>query len=201
MTSEAAIVELWQERQKTAALTSELATTRRDFETKLASSSAAADEAAQLKKSMEAAELLQAGARKNAAPMHGLDSLRPAMEAPTAPNRIAKGQTVRAKPIVVPAAAQPATSGRKVDPEAARLMARANGLLAQGDISGARTVLERAVERGSAGASFAIAETYDPRVLSRWKTYGTRRGCGGSEGTQSSMRRPLPAALRKRRIG
>ena len=173
MTSEAAIVELWQERQKTAALTSELATTRRDFETKLASSSAAADEAAQLKKSMEAAELLQAR-RKNAAPMHGLDSLRPAMEAPTAPNRIAKGQTVRAKPIVVPAAAQPATSGRKVDPEAARLMARANGLLAQGDISGARIVLERAVERGSAGASFAIAETYDPRVLSRWKTYGTR---------------------------
>jgi len=54
------------------------------------------------------------------------------------------------------------------------LMARANGLLAQGDISGARIVLERAIEMGSAGASFAIAETYDPRVLSGWKTYGTR---------------------------
>ena len=53
-------------------------------------------------------------------------------------------------------------------------MARANGLLAQGDISGARIVLERAMEMGSAGASFAIAETYDPRVLSGWETYGTR---------------------------
>jgi TPR repeat protein len=53
-------------------------------------------------------------------------------------------------------------------------MARANELLAQGDISGARIVLERAMEMGSAGASFAIAETYDPHVLSGWKTYGTR---------------------------
>jgi hypothetical protein len=27
---------------------------------------------------------------------------------------------------------------------------------------------------GSAKASFAIAETYDPRVLSHWNVYGTR---------------------------
>jgi len=53
-------------------------------------------------------------------------------------------------------------------------MARANELLGQGNISAARIVLERAIEMGSAGASFAIAETYDPRVLSDWKTYGTR---------------------------
>jgi hypothetical protein len=27
---------------------------------------------------------------------------------------------------------------------------------------------------GSAEASFALAETYDPRILSSWGTYGTR---------------------------
>jgi TPR repeat protein len=53
-------------------------------------------------------------------------------------------------------------------------MTRASELLAQGDIGAARTVLERAVEMGSAKASFALAETYDPRILSGWRTYGTR---------------------------
>jgi TPR repeat protein len=99
---------------------------------------------------------------------------QPAIEAPKARDRIAKSQSVQAKPIAASAAEQHATSGTRVDPEAARLMARANGLLSQGNISGARIVLERAIEMGSAAASFAIAETYDPRVLSGWKTYGTR---------------------------
>jgi hypothetical protein len=35
-------------------------------------------------------------------------------------------------------------------------------------------VLERAAETGSALASFALAETYDPVILSTWGTYGTR---------------------------
>jgi chromosome segregation ATPase len=167
---ETATAELQQERQKTVALTSELFSARRDFETKLALSSKAADKAVQLKKSMEAVTAeLQQERQKNAALMHRLDSAQPAIEAPTAPDRIAKGEAVQAKPI----AASAATSGRKVDPEG-RLMARANELLAQGNISGARIVLERAMEMGSAGASFAIAETYDPRVLSGWKAYGTR---------------------------
>jgi TPR repeat protein len=57
--------------------------------------------------------------------------------------------------------------------EATRLIARARVLLGQGNISAARTVLERAVETGSALASFALAETYDPLILSTWGTYGT----------------------------
>jgi TPR repeat protein len=55
-----------------------------------------------------------------------------------------------------------------------RLLARASTLLSQGSIGAARAVLERAAEAGSARASFALAETYDPLVLSRWGTYGTR---------------------------
>jgi hypothetical protein len=58
--------------------------------------------------------------------------------------------------------------------EVARLMARASVLLRQGDIGSARIVLERAAETGSAQASFALAETYDPLVLPKWGTYGTR---------------------------
>ena len=53
-------------------------------------------------------------------------------------------------------------------------MSSAGALLRQGDIGAARIVLERAVETGSAQASFMLAETYDPLVLSTWKTYGTR---------------------------
>ncbi|WP_245283830.1 hypothetical protein [Bradyrhizobium sp. Cp5.3] len=56
----------------------------------------------------------------------------------------------------------------------ARLIARARLLVERGDIGGARIVLERVAEMGSAQASFALAETYDPRILSTWGTYGTR---------------------------
>ena len=64
--------------------------------------------------------------------------------------------------------------GAQGNPEATRLVARASALISQGDIGAARTVLARAVDTGSAEASFMLAETYDPRVLSAWGTYGTR---------------------------
>jgi hypothetical protein len=58
--------------------------------------------------------------------------------------------------------------------EDARALARADALIRQGDIKGARLVLERALQPGSPHAFFALAETYDPRMLSSWKTYGVR---------------------------
>ena len=60
------------------------------------------------------------------------------------------------------------------NPEAARLAARARQLLDEGNIGAARALLERAAETGSAQALFALAETYDPAVLSAWRTSGTR---------------------------
>jgi hypothetical protein len=53
-----------------------------------------------------------------------------------------------------------------------RLLARANALLRQADISGARPVLEYAVNRGSARAAFMLAETYDARALRSWRARG-----------------------------
>jgi TPR repeat protein len=58
--------------------------------------------------------------------------------------------------------------------EVASLMARASLLRDQGNIGTARIVLERAAETGSAPALFALAETYDPRILSTWGTFGTQ---------------------------
>ena len=58
--------------------------------------------------------------------------------------------------------------------EAVKLIERASGLLGQGNIGAARIVLERAAESGNARASFMLAETYDPAILSAWGTYGTR---------------------------
>jgi TPR repeat protein len=69
---------------------------------------------------------------------------------------------------------QPAAAASQGGLEVARLMVRARALLGQGNISAARTVLERAAETGSARASFTLAETYDPVILSTWGTYGTR---------------------------
>jgi TPR repeat protein len=54
-----------------------------------------------------------------------------------------------------------------------RLLARANALLRQADISGARSFLEHALEQGSARAAFMLAETYDARVLQSWRAHGT----------------------------
>lgn len=70
--------------------------------------------------------------------------------------------------------AKPAATAVSNSAEASRLIARAGALLGQGDISSARAMLERAAETGSARASFMLAETYDPGILSAWGTYGTR---------------------------
>ena len=83
----------------------------------------------------------------------------------------------RREPEPVPAAAEPPSytaRTEKSDPDLLRLMARASLLVAQGDIGAARVVLEHAAESGSASALFALAETFDPAVLSTWGTMGTQ---------------------------
>jgi hypothetical protein len=159
------------ERQRTGQLTTELAAVRREFEAQLKFSSDAIDETAQLKKSMKAVTAeLELERQKNAELMHRLESIPPSIIACDAPDCAAN---VQRKSSVGPDN-HPSTPEAKMDPELVRLMTRANDLLAQGNISGARMVLERAVEMGSARANFTMAETYDPGILAGWKTYGTR---------------------------
>jgi hypothetical protein len=58
--------------------------------------------------------------------------------------------------------------------EAQRLLDRSGELLERGDIAGARLLLARAASSGHAQATFALAETYDPNMLSLWKARGIK---------------------------
>ncbi|TWB88447.1 hypothetical protein FBZ93_118127 [Bradyrhizobium macuxiense] len=161
--AESAMAELQQslktEHDRAEALTGTLARARRDLETQLALSSKAG-EAMRVKKAAKSAtaELRQS-----------LKKERDRADAP-APGR----ESTLTEAAEAAATEQPAVAEAQGGPEAARLLARATALLGQGDIGAARIVLELAAETGSAQASFMLAETYDPLVLSAWKTYGTR---------------------------
>jgi hypothetical protein len=64
-----------------------------------------------------------------------------------------------------PAAIAPPAARRIDSEELANLMTRAKALLASGDISPARLLLERAAEAQEASAALMLAQTYDPTVL------------------------------------
>ena len=77
----------------------------------------------------------------------------------------AAAPTVAMTPPAAPAT-PPAPAARRMDSaELANLMARAKTLLASGDISPARLLLERAAEAHEASAALMLAQTYDPTVL------------------------------------
>src|SRR5438445_503475 len=167
---------LQEERARAAALASELAMARREIEANTAQLTKARDDAAQFRQIAErtTAELQQE--RDKAKPLsRELTMAQRAIDARAAleptPNSLIT-QTTQAVEAAAPA--QPAAAEAQSNSEAARLMARASTLLARGNIGAARIVLERAAETGSAQATFMLAETYDPVILSKWRTYGTR---------------------------
>jgi hypothetical protein len=96
-----------------------------------------------------------------------MQALKQAQEHPAANAVQASGKAVLlAGP---PAAAvKAATAVASDETDLPRLMVRARALLMQGDVGPARTLLERAAQSGSAVALFALAETFDPTMLSGW---------------------------------
>jgi len=73
------------------------------------------------------------------------------------------------------AARQSAPLGQALTPaESAAYIARARTKIQQGDIAGARRLLERASESDDGDAFFALAETYDPRMLAKWGVLGLK---------------------------
>lgn len=154
----------------------ELATARREIEANAALLTAARDDAEKFRQTAETttAELQQERDRATALSRE-LTMAQGTMDARTALAPAPIGPiTQAALAAETTASVQPAAAGAPGNPEAARLMARASALLAQGNIGAARIVLERAAETGSPQASFMLAETYDPVILSTWGTYGTR---------------------------
>jgi hypothetical protein len=80
------------------------------------------------------------------------------------PAEVQQPAVAAAPVVVVPAAVTP--PARRMDgDELAKLMTRAKALLASGDISPARLLLERAAEAQEASAALMLAQTYDPTVL------------------------------------
>ncbi|KRR16796.1 hypothetical protein CQ14_14505 [Bradyrhizobium lablabi] len=175
-------------RDQAAQLEQDLVTARRDLEKQAALAAKASEEVARTRQAAERdAASLRSSLQQERARAEQLErDLALAKQA--APNAVTVGSTARGKPAEnakpvadrTPAAdvRGDAQANSKVNPKEAAveaaLLARATALLGQGDIGSARIVLERAVEMGSAQASFSLAESYDPLILAKWGTLGTR---------------------------
>jgi hypothetical protein len=70
----------------------------------------------------------------------------------------------------IPSVSPPAEPPKSED----RLTSRADELLRKGDVSGARLLLERALDNGNARAAFLMGETFDPNVLTKLRVLGIR---------------------------
>lgn len=172
-------------RDRAERLEQDLATARRDLETQAALAAKASEEAARTRQTAErASAALRSSLQQERARAERLERDL-ALAQGVAPNVVTIGPIARDKPVeegANPIADRAPAAGARRDAQpnseeaavAARLIARASALLRQGDIGAARLVLERAVEMGSAQASFSLAETYDPLILAKWGTYGTR---------------------------
>jgi hypothetical protein len=169
-----------EERARSAALTDELATAKRENETQAAQLRKASEEIGQLKQASERVmadlrQSLQQERDRAEVVAREVESARRTTAVRITPEPIANSSISRAAQVIeVAATAQPPAAEAQWSPEATKLIARARTLLGQGNIGAARIVLERAAETGSAQASFTLAETYDPAILSTWGTYGTR---------------------------
>ncbi|WOH67888.1 hypothetical protein [Bradyrhizobium sp. BWA-3-5] len=169
------------ERARAARLEQELASARRDLDMQVTLTAKASD---------EAVRMMQAAERDAASLRSSLDQERVraeqleralALAKQHAPSATSVGLAARNRPdngkAVAdrsPAAGVLSDAQPQSNKAVAALLVRASALLAQGDIGAARIVLERAIEMGSVQASFSLAETYDPLVLAKWGTLGTR---------------------------
>jgi hypothetical protein len=178
---------LQQERDRASRLEQDLAAARRDVETQTALTAKAGDEAARLKRATESgsAELRQSPQQERDRAARLERDLALARSDAPSPSIIAtdrintQHEAETSKPVAAEqAAVADARADAQLKPEAsaevARLVAYARVLVDRGAIGSARIVLQRAADMGNAQASFALAETYDPLILSKWGTYGTR---------------------------
>jgi hypothetical protein len=96
-----------------------------------------------------------------------LASASPSREEITAAYQTAiKSKVVAMEPAMREPPPPAAPAARSIDPdELAALLKRAKGLLAVGDITAARLLLERAADAQEAEAALMLAGTYDPQVL------------------------------------
>jgi hypothetical protein len=183
------------ERESSAGLAQDLASVRAELADRVAAEASARTEVAQMTKLLEAKETewtkrldaereSSAGLAKDLASVRAELANRVTAEASarttndlTTNIKTGSATTDRLKTVTVPDPLQ-MTIGRGGSSifatDEARLIARAEFLIGQGDVAGARRFLERAVEGHSARAAFLLAETYDSRILRTLQVYGVR---------------------------
>jgi len=163
---------------RAAALASELAGTRREIEAQAPQSQKAVDAATEQKQAAEStiAELRESPQQRDRTEAIARDhaTVQRTMDVRGTSGSSADSHVVHVTQAENTAVTEPPKAAEVGNAEAAKLIGRASALLGQGDIGAARIVLERASEMGSAKASFMLAETYDPAILTAWGTYGTR---------------------------
>lgn len=109
-------------------------------------------------------------ATPDAATAHRIQSAALASASPSRDEITAAYQSaIKTKVVAIePTAPEPAPAARRIDSdELAALLKRAKGLLAIGDITSARLLLERAADAQEADAALMLAGTYDPQVLGK----------------------------------
>lgn len=99
--------------------------------------------------------------------------------------------------IATPPVAAPPMQMASIAPEdMQRLAGKAAEAIRNGDIASARLVLEHAARAGDATALYALAETYDPRVLSKMRVQGMT---GDSGKAQDLYRQALESGVEEAR--
>jgi hypothetical protein len=171
------------ERDRTTRLEQDLVTARRDLDRQAALAARAGEEVARMRQAAERESAsLRSSPQQERARTEQLERDL-ALAKQDVPNAASVGSIARDKPAenAKSVADWAPTAGVRSDVQpnskkdaVAALLARASALLGQGNIGAARIVLERAVEMGSVQASFSLAETYDPLILAKWGTLGTR---------------------------
>jgi hypothetical protein len=172
-----------------ASIRGQLAAARDEIALRLGRENAAQAEAREAKRVADARQkelklavdehkaMVEALARDSNAPVGsgGAAQAQPRNRPITEPNAL--GSRGDSGPLPRPSPAEPAQSAQanpNSSTEEARLVARADMLIKQSDFTGARLLLEHAVEKGSARAAFMMAETYDGRSLRALRAYGVR---------------------------
>ena len=155
--------ELQEERARSVALASELATSRTVIESMTMLLQETEQQIAELRSSQQLERERSATLEKDS------DAAPQAMTSGAEQRRALK----KARASAAALASELATRAKDTS-QSARLIARASALLGQRNIGAARIVLERVAETGNAKANFMLAETYDPAVLSAWGAFGTR---------------------------
>jgi len=169
---------LEEEHARSLALSGEVATSHRKIETLTEQLRVASEAEVQARQAIERTTMdfrksLQQERDRAEAMARDVESLRRTIVARSTSEVAANNQASNAaRPAPAPTAKPPGDEVHDTS-EVTKSIARARALLGQGNISAARVVLEHAAATGSALASFALAETYDPLVLLTWKTYGT----------------------------